>query len=56
MDFISDALATGQKLRVVMVVDTYTRECVALEAAEHFTGRYVAQVLTRVGIERGYRR
>jgi putative transposase len=31
MDFMSDALANGQKLRVLTVVDQYTRECVALE-------------------------
>jgi putative transposase len=35
MDFMSDALANGQKLRVLAVVDVYTRECVALEAAAH---------------------
>jgi hypothetical protein len=28
MDFMSDALASGQKLRVLTVVDQYTRECV----------------------------
>ncbi len=31
MDFMSDALANGQKLRVLTVLDAYTRECVALE-------------------------
>jgi putative transposase len=51
MDFMSDALAGGQQLRVLTVVDSYTRECVALEGGAHFTGRDVARVLTRV--ERG---
>ena len=33
MDFMSDALASGHKLRVLTVLDTCTRECVALEVA-----------------------
>ncbi len=53
MDFMSDALASGQRLRVLTVLDTYTRECVALEAGIHFRGSDVARVLTRVGVERG---
>ena len=53
MDFMSDALATGQKLRVLTVVDTYTRECVALEGGTQFRGADVARVLTRLGTTRG---
>jgi putative transposase len=53
MDFMSDALAGGQPLRVLTVLDSFTRECVALEAGAHFTGRDVAAVLTRVGSARG---
>src|SRR5262245_25892678 len=43
----------GQKLRVLTVVDAYTRECVALEAATHFCGQDVAAILSRVGVTRG---
>jgi putative transposase len=39
MDFMSDALANGEKLCVLTVLDPYTRECLALEAAVHFRGR-----------------
>ncbi len=53
MDFMSDALASGHKLRVLTVLDTCTRECVALEGGVSFRGHDVAQVLTRVGIARG---
>lgn len=53
MDFMSDALASGHKLRVLTVLDTCTRECVALEVATGFGGQQVADVLTRVGITRG---
>src|SRR5262249_3981917 len=53
MDFMSDALANGQKLRVLTVVDQYTRECVALEVGGHFRGQDVAAILTRVAFTRG---
>ena len=32
MDFIVDGLATGRMVRILSVVDVYTRECLALEA------------------------
>jgi putative transposase len=53
MDFMSDALADGRKLRVLTVLDTCTRECVALEAGVGFRGTNVAEVLTHAGIRRG---
>jgi len=53
MDFMSDALSDGRQLRVLTVVDRYTRECVALEAAAHCRGEDVARVLTRAIAERG---
>ena len=53
MDFMSDALASGQRLRVFTLVDAHTRECVALDVAGHFSGRDVAQILTRVASTRG---
>jgi hypothetical protein len=49
MDFMSDALANGQKLRVLTAVDQHTRECVALEVGNHFRDQDVAAILTRVG-------
>jgi len=53
MDFMSDALASGHRLRVLTVLDSRTRECVALEVATGFGGHQVAEVLTRVGVQRG---
>ena len=32
MDFVSDSMATGQTVRVLTVVDDYTRECLAMES------------------------
>jgi putative transposase len=53
MDFMSDALHNGRRLRVLTVVDTCTRECVVLEARGMFRSDDVTAVLTRVGLERG---
>jgi len=50
---MADALANGQKLRVLTVVDAYTRECIALEAATRFAGQDVAAILSRVARTRG---
>lgn len=38
LDFASDAAANGQRLRVLSVMDTYTRECLALEVDTRVAG------------------
>jgi len=53
MDFVADALADGRKLRVLTILDTCTRECLATEVAQSFRGEDVAAVLTRIGVTRG---
>lgn len=53
MDFVSDQLADGRRLRVLTIVDTCTRECLALRAGQRLQGRHVAQELTRLGLSRG---
>jgi len=32
MDFVADALFDGRKLRMLTVVDLFTRECLAIDA------------------------
>lgn len=47
-------LSDGRQLRMLTVVDMYTRACVALEeGATHFRGEDVARVLMRAIAERG---
>jgi len=46
MDFMHDTLADGRKLRVLTVIDVFTRECLALEARQSFRGEDVAEVLS----------
>ena len=49
MDFVHDQLATGQKLRVLTIVDTFSRFSPALEPRFFFRGTDVVEVLERVG-------
>lgn len=53
MDFMHDTLADGKRLRVLTIVDAYTRECVALEAAHSFRGGDVARILSTAGKKYG---
>ena len=53
LDFVSDALWWGRKLRMLTVVDTYTREAVAIEVDTSLSGVRVARVLDRAISECG---
>jgi putative transposase len=53
MDFVHDQLATGQKLRVLTIVDTFSRFSPALVPRLTFRGADVVEVLERVGREVG---
>jgi putative transposase len=52
MDFVSDALFDGRRLRALTIVDNYTRECLAIEVGKGITGREVADVLNHIGLTR----
>ena len=52
MDFVSDALYNGRRLRALTVVDNYTRECLAIEVDQGIGGGQVAGVLGRITMER----
>ena len=53
MDFVSDALADGRRFRTLNVVDTFTREGLAIEVDFSLPGERVVRVLDRVAAERG---
>lgn len=53
MDFVHDTLAGGQRIRLLTVLDVYTRECLAIAADPSLRGEDVAAVLSRVAAERG---
>ena len=50
---MSDALACGRRIRVLAVVDTWTREALAVEVDTSLPGERVARVLERVAAGRG---
>ena len=53
MDFIIDGLASGRMVRILSVVDAYTRECLALEADTSLGSGRVIRVLERLIAARG---
>ena len=53
MDFIVDGLANGRMIRILSVVDAFTRECLALEADTSLGSSRVTRVLDRLIEERG---
>lgn len=52
LDFVSDALAPGRRLKLLTVVDTYTRESLVVEVDTSISGERMARVLDRVIAER----
>lgn len=48
MDFVQDTTAAGQSFRVLTLVDTYTRECHAIEVARSLPSERVIRVLERM--------
>jgi len=53
LDFVHDAVACGRTIRVLSVVDAYTRECLVLEVDTSFASRRVTRVLEAIVAERG---
>ena len=54
MDFVHDQLATGRKLRMLTVVDTYSRYCPVIDPRFSYRGEDVVNTLERVCSEIGY--
>lgn len=53
MDFMHDQLADGRRLRLLNIVDDFTRECLSIEVDTSLGGRRVARVLDRLVELRG---
>jgi putative transposase len=53
IDFVSDTLAWGRRIRLFTVVDVFTREALAIEVDTSFPGGRVVRVLERLVLERG---
>ena len=48
LDFVSDVLADGRRFRVLVIVDDFTRECLALVVDTSVSGRRVARELDAI--------
>lgn len=53
LDFVSDSLAWGRRIRLLAVLDTFTRESLAIEVDTALPGTRVVQVLDRLVAARG---
>ena len=53
LDFMSDQLYSGRPIRILTIVDNYSRESLALQVGVHLTGEDVVTVLNRLIRERG---
>lgn len=53
MDFVADALFDGRKLRMLTVVDLFTRECLAIDVVQSLKGEDVVRTLNGITTQRG---
>lgn len=54
MDFVSDALANGRRIKILTIVDDFSKESVDLVADFGISGHYVTRVLDQAARFRGY--
>jgi putative transposase len=54
MDFVHDQLATGRKLRILTVIDTFSRYAPAIDPRFSYRGEDVVATLTRVCSQIGH--
>jgi putative transposase len=48
LDSVHDVLGTGQRVRVLSVLDAYTRECLAVEVGQSLKGTDVVALLNQI--------
>ena len=53
MDFVSDSLYNGHRIRALTVVDTFSREALAIRVGFKLTGNDVIETLDEIAKERG---
>ncbi|WP_370607153.1 IS3 family transposase [Pantoea ananatis] len=52
MDFVSDALFNGRRLRLLTVIDLYTRECLGICVGQNLRSTEVAEMLNAIALRR----
>lgn len=53
MDFMKDALSSGRKLKVLPIIDEYTKKCFRIEIDTSINGVRVTRILNEIGLEEG---
>ena len=56
MDFVSDSLANGRRIKCLTVADDFSHECVDVATDFGISGLYVTRLLDQAAIFRGYPR
>jgi len=56
MDFVSDALANGRRIKVLTIVDDFSKEAIDLAVDFGISGHYVTRILDQAARFRGYRK
>ena len=54
MDFVSDSLVSGRRIKCLTVADDFSHECVDIATDFGISGQYVTRLLDRAAIFRGY--
>ena len=54
LDFVSDSLANGRRIKCLAVTDDFSHECVVLAADHGIGGQYVTRLLDDAALFRGY--
>ncbi len=54
MDFMSDELYDGRRIKLLTLVDNFTRESLAIEVDRSLGGQRVVEVLMEVAMKRGF--
>lgn len=54
MDFLSDQLYDGRRIRILTLVDNHSRESLAIRVGQRIGGHEVVKVLEEVSTRRGH--
>jgi len=54
MDFVSDSLSTGRRIKCLTVADDFSHKCVDIAVDWGISGEYVTRLLDRAALFRGY--
>jgi len=54
MDFVSDSLSNGRRIKCLTVADDFSHECIDIAVDFGISGQYVTRLLDQASIFRGY--